>query len=208
MTDRLLGSILFLPVPIVLWLFTRAPLGVPLSLALGTLVMATHRRYARPWARLRAGRRCLWCGAATEGGVPVAIEEPLGHTTWRACGDAHAGKLARVLRFAERWSAGLRIAIFGGLAVFLPAALLAATGNLGLLTYGDAVAFFKLLVAIGVLPLGWLGPFSRPFASRPIRVPFPVHIQALIGTWAVLWLFRVVGLVWLVQAALHVARRL
>lgn len=39
------------------------------------------------------------------------------------------------------------------------------------------------------------------------RVPFPVHIQALIGTWAVLWLFRLVGLVWLVQGLLHFATR-
>jgi hypothetical protein len=41
-----------------------------------------------------------------------------------------------------------------------------------------------------------------------LPVPFPVHIQALIGTWAVLWLFRIVGLAWLALATWHVAVRL
>jgi hypothetical protein len=34
-----------------------------------------------------------------------------------------------------------------------------------------------------------------------------VHIQALIGSAAVLWLFRLVGVAWFVLGSLHVARR-
>ena len=60
--DRLLGVLLFLPVPVVLLLFTRMPLGVGESLALGVAITITHRFYARPFARSRADRRCLWCG--------------------------------------------------------------------------------------------------------------------------------------------------
>jgi len=54
MPDRLLGILLFLPVPVVLVLFTRAPLGVGISLALGVGLMLTHRLYARPFALARA----------------------------------------------------------------------------------------------------------------------------------------------------------
>jgi len=32
LVDRVAGIVLFLPVPLVLWLFTRAPLGVAASL--------------------------------------------------------------------------------------------------------------------------------------------------------------------------------
>ncbi len=46
--DRLLGLLLFLPVPLVLWLLTRQPLGTLASLAIGFALMATHRLYARP----------------------------------------------------------------------------------------------------------------------------------------------------------------
>ena len=58
-----------------------------------------------------------------------------------------------------------------------------------------------------VLPLGWLAP-SGPLRSASRRLPFPVHIQALLGTLWVMWLFRLVGLWWLVAALLHLARRL
>jgi hypothetical protein len=68
------------------------------------------------------------------------------------------------------------------------------------------VAFFKLGIALTVLPLGWLA-LRRPPADGALRVPFPVHIQALVGSWTVLWLLRVIGAVWLMQAGLHAWRR-
>jgi hypothetical protein len=48
---------------------------------------------------------------------------------------------------------------------------------------------------------------AEPAAFDRLRSPFPLHIQALIGSWAVLWLFRLVGLAWLVLAVLHALRR-
>ena len=78
------------------------------------------------------------------------------------------------------------------------------------------MALFRLGVALTVLPFGWLAPGSRRAAStspaaesQPAgRLPFPVHIQALLGTLWVVWLFRLVGLWWLVAALLHLSRRL
>jgi hypothetical protein len=207
MRDRLVGLVLFLPVPIVLWLFTRFPLGVRASLAAGVLLVVTHRLYARPFALAGAERRCLWCGVPAPAGPVVAIEEPLGSTRWRACASGHADALARVLGFAERHALGLRVGILGTLALFLPAALLANASRLGALTVLDATAFFRLAIAVTVLPLGWLGGRTERAAATAARVPFPVHIQALIGTRAVLWLFRLVGLLWLWMGVRHVATR-
>jgi hypothetical protein len=205
--DRFVGLALFLPVPLVLWLFTRLPLGVGASLAAGVLLVVTHRFYARPFALARAERRCLWCGAATPDGTVVAIEEPLGPTRWRACAGGHADALARVLGFAGRHAVALRIGILGTLALFLPAALLAGASRLGALTVLDATAFFRLGIAVTVLPLGWLGERKGRAPATAARVPFPVHIQALIGTRAVLWLFRLVGLLWFVMGTRHFAAR-
>jgi hypothetical protein len=135
------------------------------------------------------------------------IEEPLGVTTWRACGAAHATLLTRALGWARRRTTFLKAGILGTLALFLPLALLAGTSRRGPLRGEDTVAFFRLGIALTVLPLALLATRPGPGEPGHARPPFPVHIQALIGTRAVLWLFRLVGLVWLVQASAHVVRR-
>jgi hypothetical protein len=207
MTTRVLGILLFLPVPLVLWLYTRQPLGVTLSLAAGTALVVTHRLYARPFALQRARARCLWCGGAAGDGPTLALDEPLGASTWRACGDAHHERLRRVFDWAAAHALFLKTFILGGLALFLPAALLAEHSRLGPLVIDDVVAFFRLAVAVAVLPLGWLSLLRPSTSSEPLRVPFPVHIQALIGTLWVLWLFRLVGIGWLVLGLRHVVER-
>lgn len=198
MSERLAGLLLFLPVPLVLWLFTRAPLGVAASLGLGVVLMGTHRLYARPWALARAGRRCLWCGRAASDGPGLTLAEPPGTTAWRACGEAHASLASRVFAVAWRWRWGLWLGILGGLVVFVAGAAVAAVFPSAPFTFGDASAFLRLAVALAVTPFGWLATRGRPAGEDPVRVPFPVHVQALIGTYAVLWLFRLVGIAWFV----------
>lgn len=207
MNPRVAGLLLFLPVPIVLALFTRFPIGVIPSLALGTLLMVTHRLYARPAALRRAHERCLWCGAATRDGPRLLVAEPFGEAEWRACGEAHADSLRRVLGWAHRSARFLKVGIVGSLALFLPGALLADRGLLGALRPADAVAFFRLAVAVSVLPLGWWSTRSVPSHAAPLPSPFPVHIQALIGTVFVFWLFRVVGMLWLGLSIAYIVQR-
>jgi hypothetical protein len=205
---RAVGVLLFLPVPIVLALFTRLPLGVVPSVVIGCALMATHRLYARPFARHHADQRCLWCGADVANAARLSVEEPFGTTTWRACAEDHADGVRRVLGWAHRYRRFIEIGILGGLALFLPAVLAAGFHRLGPLQPEDAVAFFRLVVAASVLPLGWGAARSLPSTAEPLPSPFPVHIQALIGTRWVIWLFRWVGLVWLALSALHVWLRI
>ena len=204
MSDRLLGLLLFLPVPIVLFLFTRAPLGIAWSLALGVVLMLSHRLYARPFALARSARRCLWCGSATVEGPAFDVEEPFGTTRWGACGEPHADRARRFLEWAARHRRFLQVGILGTLAAFLVAGAVIASGRMSATRYPDAVNAFRLAIAVTVLPLGFLATRGRA-ADTPLRSPFPVHIQALIGTCAVSWLFRLVGLAWLVLAILHFA---
>ncbi len=208
MRARALGVLLFLPVPLVLWLFTQMPLGPLPSLGLGILLVATHRLYARPFALARAGRHCLWCGAQAVQGPELLVEEPLVVTRWRACSALHAGGLGRVFGFAASYATFLRIGILGTLLLFLLVALGSGLGWLWSGAATDAVAVFRLGVAVSVLPLGWLSAALGVASVGPCKAPFPLHIQALIGTAAVLRLFRLVGLAWLALGVIHIARRI
>jgi hypothetical protein len=205
MRDRLLGLLLFLPVPAVLVLYTQAPLGPLPSLAAGIALMASHRFYARPFALARAGRRCLWCGGAAADGPALAVEEPFGETRWRACGEGHARAARRFLAWTGSHRRFVQAGILGTLAAFLVLALAAALRPSGGLRYADAVNFFRVGIAATVLPLSVLG--VRGADGLALRTPFPLHVQALIGTAAVLWLFRLVGVAWLALAVVHFATR-
>ena len=207
MNDRLVGLLLFLPVPLVLWLFTKAPLGIAVSLAVGTALMATHRLYARPWVLARAGRRCLWC-ARPAVALRMRVREPLGETDWCACSEEHARALAGLLAWASAHAVFLQVAILGTLVLFLLAGFAAGFGwPLAGVTFGDLSALFRLVIAVAVLPLGWRGGSAAGDPRAPLRSPFPLHIQALIGSAAVVWLFRLVGLVWLVVGVRHLLNR-
>jgi hypothetical protein len=205
--DRILGVLLFLPVPAVLWLFTRTPLGAVGSVGFGVVVMVTHRFYARPFALRRGDRRCLWCGGAAGDGPRLTIVEPLGTRSWRACSEQHREKLSRLLGWADRRVRLLRLGILGSLGIFVVAMPFAGIGRLGPVSAADVAAAFKLGVSLTVLPLGWLAVLRASPAGDRSSAPFPIHIQALIGTWAVLWLFRLVGLLWLAQALWHFGGR-
>jgi hypothetical protein len=195
-----LGLLLFLPVPIVLWLFTRFPVGILPSLALGTVLMLSHRLYARPFALGRSLRRCLYCGRAAGDGPIQEFREPFGLSTWRCCSEAHALVLKRILGWASRHSLFLRAGILGTLGLYLLGAVLSSRHLLGPVTVEDSVGAFRLLIALTVLPFALLGPFSAPEGDS---LPFPLHIQALIGTRWTLWLFRVVGIFWLGIGSRH-----
>lgn len=206
--DRLAGILLFLPVPLVLALFTRQPFGTLASVGLGVALVATHRLYARPFALARAGRRCLWCGGRAGEGPAVELVEPAGRTMWRACGAGHGARLARTLGWAVRRRVFLLVGILGALLLFVVGAVAEAAGWAPGLRPADPIAVFRLGVAVAVLPLGWLAPSRGPSEAAGGTLPFPVHIQALVGTVWVVWLFRLVGLWWLVAGLLHVVHRL
>jgi hypothetical protein len=168
--------------------------------------MLSHRLYARPFARTRAARRCLWCGGAVAAGPAIEIEEPTGTTEWRACSDAHADAVRRFFGWAAAHRMLVQAGILGALAAFLAASAAASLPGAPAHLHADAVNAFRLAISAIVLPLSLL--FTRRRAGPPpIRAPFPVHIQALLGTRATAWLFRLVGAAWLVVGVAYFAGR-
>jgi hypothetical protein len=157
----------------------------------------------------------------------LAVTDPRGTVTWNACADGHRTSLLAMLRFAARHRVLLRAGILGTVTVSLIATVLAERGWLGPFYVSDASALFRLGVGLTVLPLGWLGPrqaerngtASAPAGSADpgsggdlsagaLSAPFPLHLAALIGINPVLWLFRLVGFIWLAQGAFHVVERI
>ena len=113
-----------------------------------------------------------------------------------------------VLGWAQARGGLLQLGILGTLAVFLAWGLAVGFGWPNRAQFDDAVAFLRLGIAVSVLPLAWLAASIGPVEpAETVRAPFPVHLSALVGLRVVLWLFRLIGLLWLVQVALHFAER-
>ena len=208
MRERVAGLLVFLPIPFVLFLYTRNPWGVGLSMGVGLVLMVSHVAYARPYARFRAGKRCLWSGAPIREGIPVPVQDPLGRIDWIAQDPQAADRLARTLGWGRRNGMFLRIGVLGSLIGFLVLHPLVALERVPHVQTADTINFFRLGIATTVLPFGWLGPRSRPDEADPLSFPSPMHIQALIGTRTMIWLFRIVGVAWLVQSTTHFFGRL
>ncbi|NJN64503.1 MAG: hypothetical protein HC882_06210 [Acidobacteria bacterium] len=170
-------------------------------------LMASHRVYARPFALANADSRCLWTGLTIASGPRLDIEEPLGRTTWRCRGEHERVRVSNFLDLAARYRIVIRFGILGVLSSFLILAVIVDRGHLAPLQREDLVAYFRGAIALIVLPLGLFGPYARARAPGIVRAPFPVHIQALIGSAAVVWLFRIVGSIWLGLALWHLASR-
>jgi hypothetical protein len=196
------GVLLFLFIPLVLFLFVRHPEPVGLSLAAGVALMLGHRFLARPYMARALTVKCLWCNRALPAGSePLDLETGAGPLTARCC-PGHREPAARFFAFADAWRLPLRAGIF------LP--LLLLLGSLAATALGRAVplptitALFQLVVGVTV-NLAALGPWLGKARERP-AVPFPVHNFFLLGVRNLLWIFRLVGIWWIVRSLGYLLR--
>lgn len=196
---RLAGLLLFLFIPLVLVLFLRMPLGPAGSVLAGIAIMLGHRRLARPFMDRHLAVRCFWCGC--DGGA-TGVDAPFrsGRETIaaRACCEGHASDLHALGRVAAAGKIVLGALIFVPLAAYLANALLSLAGRAPL-SLEAARWMFKVPIAGAVFGLSFLWPLGRTMKREP-AIDFPVHNLSLLGARWTLWVFRIVGLVWLVQA--------
>jgi hypothetical protein len=200
------GILLFLFIPLVLWLFVRHPRPLAASLAAGIVLMIGHRFLARPYMRQALLWKCVWCNrvppaASAEAGV-ASLELLTGDGVATAhCCPRHRPLAARFFQFLDlaRWP--LRLGIFGPLLLLLGALVAAAVGHPGRLA--AATAFFQLAVGLTVSAAAWGYLLGQPGGDlrAPIAVPFPTHNFFLLGLRALLWIFRLVGAWWIVRGA-------
>jgi len=207
------GVLLFLFVPLVLFLLLRQPAGPGLSVAIGLAIMFGHRFAAAPWMATFAEVRCLWCGRVGAGQpLPVVA----GGREWRmtACSGHHATLVQRFLRFVFRFRVAIGLGIFLPLAWLVAASLAAAIGR-PLLAREVNASIFRVAVA-GTVVAASILPFLPARAGRsagasppgePCRCPFPLHNLFLLGVRNTLWIFRIVGAWWLADGVLRLATK-
>lgn len=198
---QLLGVTLFLFIPVVLFLFVRRPEPVGASLIAGLVLMLGHRFLARPYmARIRA-RKCLWSNAMlarSQGAVMPETTLQLataGGPVATRCRPEHQLAARRFFGALDRWRVPLRLAIFVPLAFLLVTAGMAAFGRPAPTVL--ATALFQVIVGASV---GAVAVFYRwvPPAEEPLPVPFPAHNFFLLGIRTLLWVFRIVGALWVI----------
>jgi hypothetical protein len=201
---QLQGVLLFLFVPLVLFLFVRHPEPIAASLGAGVVLMVGHRRLARPYLFRARGALCVWCHRALPADAePVRLAETSGPLELLAC-PAHAipGRRLAAHLGQKRWFFRLAIGL-PLLALLAGLALAAATGAAGAPWLDDLTRAFQLAIGIVVqliaLPLLWPANPGR----EPQPTAFPPHNLHLLGMRALLWVLRLVGVVWIVIGARH-----
>ncbi|MEO8197479.1 MAG: hypothetical protein ABI689_12260 [Thermoanaerobaculia bacterium] len=203
----LLGIALFLFIPVVLVLFVAHPRPVAASLVGGLALMVGHRFLARPYMLATRPHKCVWCNRffSTEGdesstgmraprrAVELAQGGDLPPLELLACA-AHVARTRRFFAFVDLCRQPLRIGIGLPLGLLL-GSLVAFSAGIGDWTE-SATALFRLSVGLSV-HLAALGPWlGAPRAES--RAAFPVHNFYLLGVSAILWIFRLVGIWWIV----------
>jgi hypothetical protein len=198
------GLLLFLFIPAVLYLLVAHPPPLGASLAAGVALMLGHRFVARPYMRRALEAKCLWCNGALPQASAAFRLRSGGEMIEARCCPEHAAPLRRFFGALDEWRWPLRLGIFVPLLALVGALAAAALGG------GDprlpaATALFKLAVGLTV-NLAALGPLvgsrrERPEPAPEPAVPFPAHNFFLLGVRSLLWIFRLVGLWWIVQGA-------
>jgi hypothetical protein len=196
------GVLLFLFIPLVLFLFVRHPAPIALSLVAGVVLMIGHRRLARSYMERVLPWKCVWCNrvlpradaAGKAPGTDLVELEAGKHVLSARCCTGHRDPAVRFFSFLQAWRWPLRLGIFVPLLLLLVA--LAGTAEGVQVPLDDATALFQLVVGItvNVAALGYL--FLRP-RTPPIPVPFPVHNFFLLGVRTLLWIFRLMGIWWI-----------
>ncbi|HEX2224695.1 MAG TPA: hypothetical protein VHN15_10865 [Thermoanaerobaculia bacterium] len=193
----LLGILLFLFIPVVLFLFVRHPEPIWLSLIAGVVLMVGHRRLARPYMLRVLPVKCVWCNRIPpkggDGAEILELRTGGGELRVRCC-PGHREPAARYFTCLHRWRMVLRAGIF------LP--LLLLLGTLAAVAFGreaplpTVTALFQGVVGLTVnlAAFGYLAVRPR----LPVEVPFPAHNFFLLGLRNLLWVFRIVGIWWIV----------
>jgi hypothetical protein len=203
------GVLLFLFIPLVLYLFVRHPEPIAASLAAGIVLMLGHRLLARPYMARAVPHKCLWCNRV----LPPALDASTrtldlavgGRLVPARCCAPHRAPAARFFRFLGLARLPLRLGIFVPLLLLLGALAAAAAGHPRLVP--AATALFQLAVGLTVSAAAWGYLLVRaPAGPAALPVPFPAHNFFLLGARLLLWIFRLVGAWWIYRGVSFFAR--
>jgi hypothetical protein len=187
------GVLLFLFIPLVLYLFLQHPFGVPASFAIAIAIMVGHRFVARPFFLQNSAARCFWCARTknareqiqVRSGESVAIELCKQHCLARA---------RQFFDFTFRYRTLLRLGIFLPLIWYIVTMVL---NDRSILSFpNDWNRFiFQFFIAATVVLISFA--YKTGIETADPVFPFPIHNLSLIGAKNTLLVFRYVGFWWL-----------
>jgi hypothetical protein len=192
------GILLFLFIPLVLFLFLRHLFGIQISFLIAILIMAGHRFLAIPFMEHYRSHRCLWCGRTSRARTNVEIQAPKA-IVFQFCEGSCVENGKRFIDFCETRKAMLKIGIFIPLIWYVVTMLLISFGMFSFPTNWNQF-IFRFFIACTVVSISFLYKNGKPTDS--LRFPFPIHNLFLLGIRNTLIVFRLVG-IWWIAAGLY-----
>ncbi len=188
-----LGILLFLFIPLVLFLFLKHPLGILSSFAAAIVIMIAHRFIAIPFMNRFKDSRCLWCGRTSQPRVMQSVQSAQS-IEFEFCKYDCIEKAKRFFNFCSRYALLLRAGIFIPLVWYVITMALSA---LKLIHFPEDWNrfIFQLFIAVTVVAISLL--YGRGKETSSPSFPFPIHNLFLLGIQNTLRVFRFVGIWWI-----------
>jgi hypothetical protein len=196
---HLFGILLFLFIPLVLFLFLRHPFGVLISFGIAIVIMIGHRFVAIPFMNRFKNLRCLWCGRTSR----MRDKQNVGAIGFEFCQQNCIYKANRFFDFCSRYATLLRIGIFIPLAWYAITMTLTA---LNLIHFPEDWNhfIFQFFIAVTVVSISFLYPTGKETDTPTF--PFPIHNLFLLGIQNTLIVFRLVGIWWIIVSLVFLFR--
>jgi hypothetical protein len=203
--DIILGVLLFLFIPLVLFLFLRFPFGIVPSFAVAILMMFGHRFLARPFMMHYRLKRCLWCGRSSRPrqGIDVATSNA-SSLGFEVCVESCNSNSRRFFDFIDRHKRLLRAGIFLPLVWYVISMLLIGLGRFSFPIEWNRF-LFQFFIACTVVSISFLYKTGMETDTPSFR--FPIHNLFLLGIKNTLLVFRYVGIWWLAASLYFLFKR-
>jgi hypothetical protein len=162
--------------------------------------MFSHRFLAAPWMARHAAERCLWCGRTRSLAQQVEIAAGGKRVIFAACDVDHRNRAGRFFTFVARFRHLIAAGIFVPLVLLISGTIAVAAGYPFIAPEWNRLQF-RMVVAITVSGTS-LAYLLVKKTVEPLTSPFPLHNLFLLGVSATLWVFRIVGGIWLALGAM------
>jgi hypothetical protein len=190
-----MGIVLFLFIPLVLFLFLKYPVGILPSFGIAIAIMIAHRFIAVPFMNRFRNKRCLWCGRTSRRRVCQNVQCGSKVIQFEFCTDGCVNRAKRFFDFCSRNAMQLRAGIFIPLLWYVTTMSLDASNVFHFPREWNKF-IFQFFIACTVVTISFLYKLGNETDSP--KFPFPIHNLFLLGIRNTLQVFRYVGIWWII----------
>jgi hypothetical protein len=195
-----LGVLLFLFIPLVLFLFLKHPFGIIISFVVAITIIVGHRFIAIPFMNRFKIFRCLWCGRTSR----PRVQQSVGRIEFEFCQQDCLTKAKRFFDFCSRYATLLRAGIFIPLGWYVVTMTLTAVNVIHFPEDWNHF-IFQFFIAVTVVLISFLYRIGKE--TKTPSFPFPIHNLFLLGIQNTLMVFRIVGIWWIVVSLIFLFHR-